>query len=479
MWRRLAIYGCCRRCHRIWVGVAVLSLLCAPLVLATSRPEIGARALGLSGAFISNADDSTGSFWNPAALASLPRGSFVYDLSQGAFAVGYPIHPRIGTLGFSLLDLNRDDRFFIEHPNNPIGTFERGHNQVLLSYARSLGAGWQIGGNIGYSRAPYTGSKWKRSYDLGIIVRTSPHLTLGARMLDISGVQIPDEDAEILETFDQQFALGATWKPIPHFQWNSALDTTLRRFKTGAEVDVHGVAFRLGSAIDLRNGNQAPDWSFGVSINRWDKQIDYAYSAQPDLEHKHFVSVGFTFGSSPKIDSRQSKLTSQSTTDHWNGAAPLTEQIAKQYGVELELLLAMIRVESNFQPDAISSSGAVGLTQLMPPTARELGLKVPDYENPRKPTQHPQTDERFQPRKNLEAGVQYLSMMLERYDGNYVLAVAAYNAGPGRVQKNVPLIRQTEQHVGKVLNHYYQYKANPALKDTLLQKLDAMLVKGR
>ncbi|MCH8294971.1 lytic transglycosylase domain-containing protein, partial [Candidatus Poribacteria bacterium] len=112
------------------------------------------------------------------------------------------------------------------------------------------------------------------------------------------------------------------------------------------------------------------------------------------------------------------------------------------------------------------------------PTARELGLKVPEYKNIRQPNLDPQVDERFHPRLNLEAGVKYLNAMLKRYDGNYVLAVAAYNAGPGNVQKNVPLIRETERHVGKVLNHYYQYKLDTALRDADLQKLDALLVGG-
>ena len=484
---RLTTSVCRRRWHLIWVGGVIPLLLYTSFALAAFRPEIGTRALGMSGAFISNADDSISALWNPAGLASLQRGSFVYDFSQGAFSIGYPIHPRIGTLGFSVLDLNGADRFFVEHRNNPIGTFERGHNQVILSYARSLGAGCQIGGNIGYSRAPHISTRWMPGYDLGFIVKMSPHLTLGARALDISGVEVSDSSGNSLEIFDQQFALGATWKPIRYLQLNTVLDTTLWRFKAGTEVSADDFTFRLGSATDLRNDNPSPDWSFGFSINRWGKQLHYAYLTKPGLEYKHFVSVGFTFGSSrgidqvlaPKEKRNSGKVNRQSATDNENNTVSSAEQLAKQYGVELELLLAMIRVESNFQPDAISKSGAVGLTQLMPPTARELGLKVPNYRNPLKPTHNPQTDERFQPRKNVEAGVRYLSFMLEKYDGNYVLAVAAYNAGPGRVQKNVPLIRQTERHVGKVLNHYYQYRANPALKDIFLQKLDAMLVKNK
>ena len=132
----------------------------------------------------------------------------------------------------------------------------------------------------------------------------------------------------------------------------------------------------------------------------------------------------------------------------------------------------MIKVESTFKPDAISKSGAVGLGQLMPPTARDLGLRVPDYENITKPNHNSKIDERFNAKKNLNGAAQYLRMMLDRYDNNYALGISAYNAGPGRVEENVPPIRETERHVGKVLNYYYQYKSNPNLKNQDLLKLN-------
>ena len=450
----------------------------------------------MGGAFICSVDDSTGALWNPAGLANLQRGNFIYDLSQGGFSVGYPIHPKFGTFGFSLLDLKGDDRFLFDHPNNPIGTFERGDNQAILSYARSLNANWSIGGNIGYRRAPYHGSRWKQNFDLGLIVKVYPNLIFGARGFDISGVEIPDGKGHILETYDTQFAFGATWTPLQHLQLNSVLDATARKFKAGAETGLHGVAFRLGSVIDLKNLEQPLNWSIGLSISRWGKLIHYAYLVQTDLEFKHVLSVGAAFGPFPKakidgaspqvnppisrIDQstphvEQQERKRQSVKNSGNAAISPTVEIAKLYDVELELVLAMVRVESNFRPNAISKSGAVGLTQLMSFTARELGLKVPNYGNPRKPTRNPQKDERFQPRENLKAGVKYLNRMLKRYDGNHALALAAYNAGPGRVKRNAPLMRQTERHVGKVLDHYYRYKSNPTVKDAALQKLDATL----
>ena len=100
---------------------------------------------------------------------------------------------------------------------------------------------------------------------------------------------------------------------------------------------------------------------------------------------------------------------------------------------------------------------------------------MPSYQNVRKPTPNPNVDERFHPLKNLDAGVKYLYDMLKRYDGDYSLSLAAYNVGPGNVRKNGKLSRSAEQHVGKVLDNYYQYKRDTALKNTDLRRLDAVL----
>ncbi|MCH8296225.1 lytic transglycosylase domain-containing protein [Candidatus Poribacteria bacterium] len=462
-----------------WLNTALLVFICVHHTSASLRPEIGTRALGLSGAFISSADDPTAVLWNPAGLASIQDRSLVYDLSQGAFSGAYPID-RIGVLGVGILDLNGADRFFINKPDNPIGTFELGNNQILLSYARLIGI-WQFGGNLSYSRTPYKGSRWEPSYDLGVIAKVTPYLTVGTSVRDISDVTFSNGDGKILQRFEQQLAIGATWTPIRYLRLNSALDTASWWLRTGVEASVSGVSLRFGSILDFNEFNQSPQWSLGFSLNRWNKQIHYAYLIQADREHTHLLSIGFTFGRGQPID----EATHQPLIDqpqlpiaNRNGNIFSARELAERYGIELELILAFIKVESSFQSDAVSGSGAGGLTQLMPPTARELGLKVPEYKNIRQPNLDPRIDERFHPRLNLEAGVKYLNAMLKRYDGNYVLAVAAYNAGPGNVQKNVPLIRETERHVGKVLNHYYQYKLDTVLRDADLQKLDALLVGG-
>lgn len=500
----------CSRWLQLCIGGMALWLLCISIASASFRPVVGTRALGMSGAFISDADDSMGALWNPAGLAGLQHGSLVYDLSQGAVSLGYPIH-YVGTLGFSALDLNGDDRFFRNHPNNPVGTFERGYNQMLLSYARSIGGRLQLGGNLGYNRAPSSDSQWKPSYDFGAIVKLPPHLILGARLIDISGVTIPNREGRLLKQFDQAFAVGTAWKPVQPLQLSSVLDTALWQLRMGAEVGAYGLQLRLGTTVDLIGQQPEPDWSLGFSVNIHGKHLHYAYLEQPDLVYKHLLAVGLTFDLSgetaltstyrqgtaaekqkaaterretPAKEKKKNQTEpppkrvitdTQQIINDIKGAKFPTRRIAEQYDIEVELLLALVKRESNFNPKAVSRNGAAGLMQLMPMTARGLGLRVPSYQNARKPTPNPSVDERFHPLKNLVAGTKYLHQMFQRYDGSYPLALAAYYVGPGKVKKNSKLSRFSEQHVSSVLNNYYAYKQDAALKDADLRRLDVVL----
>jgi len=111
-------------------------------------------------------------------------------------------------------------------------------------------------------------------------------------------------------------------------------------------------------------------------------------------------------------------------------------EAAAKYALPPALIKAVIRAESNFKIDAVSSAGAQGLMQLMPATAEELGVKNP-----------------FDIRQNIEGGSRYLRKMLDRFGGNVPKALAAYNAGPGTVKKyngRVPY-PETRQYVRRVL----------------------------
>jgi soluble lytic murein transglycosylase-like protein len=132
---------------------------------------------------------------------------------------------------------------------------------------------------------------------------------------------------------------------------------------------------------------------------------------------------------------------------------------ADMYGIERLLLTALVRQESNFNPVVTSRAGARGLTQLMPGTARLLGLRV---------DRRRRIDERVVPELALDAGARYLRMQLDRFR-SVRLALAAYNAGPGAVRRHhgLPPYGETRNYVRLVLRHRAAYRRQVAQQQPL------------
>lgn len=145
----------------------------------------------------------------------------------------------------------------------------------------------------------------------------------------------------------------------------------------------------------------------------------------------------------------------------WNSASAdkttnfdsLIDQASRKYGIEPSMVKAVIHAESSFNPRAVSNAGAKGLMQLMDGTSQEMGVKDP-----------------FNPAQNIEGGTRYLSNLLKKYKGNIGMALAAYNAGSGRVDrldvkndgdlmaKLHMLPGETQQYVRKVLQLKQDYE---------------------
>ncbi|BCR04871.1 lytic transglycosylase [Desulfuromonas versatilis] len=143
-------------------------------------------------------------------------------------------------------------------------------------------------------------------------------------------------------------------------------------------------------------------------------------------------------------------VVSEAPTSNNGSLSDLISHYADMFGLEAALVQAVIKVESNYNPNVVSTKGAQGLMQLIPETAQDMQVRNP-----------------FNPEENIRGGSRYLRLMLDQFNGNLDLALAAYNAGPGSVQRygGIPPFDETRNYIQRVKKHLDRYRQG---KDPIL-----------
>ena len=175
--------------------------------------------------------------------------------------------------------------------------------------------------------------------------------------------------------------------------------------------------------------------------NRW-KPVPSAGTASMQAARSAAAEVTQYF-SHESTQSANARIVAANARGHQASQEDIDASIvmaAARHNVDPNLVRAVVKVESNFNSNAVSRKGAMGLMQLMPSTARQLNVKNP-----------------FDPQQNVDAGVRHLKSLLESYGGDVNLTLAAYNAGQGAVARNngVPRFAETQDYVRKITNLYY------------------------
>ncbi|ABO51021.1 Lytic transglycosylase, catalytic [Desulforamulus reducens MI-1] len=161
------------------------------------------------------------------------------------------------------------------------------------------------------------------------------------------------------------------------------------------------------------------------------------------------LNPGVNLAEVPFLPSKQARASAAAAAASFRAAVgpvreyeAMVEKSALRHGIDPALCKAVARAESDFNPRVTSRTGAMGLMQLMPGTARDLGVKNP-----------------YDPEQNADGGVRYLKSMLERFDGDVNKALAAYNAGPGAVERygGIPPYEETTRYIQKVIRYQQKY----------------------
>ena len=202
-------------------------------------------------------------------------------------------------------------------------------------------------------------------------------------------------------------------------------------------VDEHGVA------------RFAPD--------RLDDSYELYYRGPVPLQSDAASPVDATPARTPELRDLKPKLAEFfASSPRYQQIQPLMREAARIYRVDYELLQALIAAESAFNPEAVSTKGAIGLMQVMPDTARRFGVDSDRWSSVE--------SKLMNPRMNLQLGARYLRLLIDMFPGRLDLALASYNAGEGAVQKAgnaIPNFKETQSYVTMVTQLYTALKPPP------------------
>lgn len=215
---------------------------------------------------------------------------------------------------------------------------------------------------------------------------------------------------------------------------------------TGGQQAAQQRAVQLQNTVNNQLAPTAPSTKTSIGASPFQEVLQS--TAQSEFGAQLSSQFGSQFGSlltSPQATTNvQAQISVQpQLRDYAQTSKPqilnMISQISQKHGVDEKLVKALVRQESGFNPKAKSHCGAMGLMQLMPGTAKTLGVK-----------------DAFNPVQNVDGGVRHLKWLLSKYNGNVVLALAAYNAGSGAVDKydGVPPYKETQNYVKNILRNY-------------------------
>jgi soluble lytic murein transglycosylase-like protein len=240
-------------------------------------------------------------------------------------------------------------------------------------------------------------------------------------------------------------AIATSFSLAPPSVWAAEGDSTRQGITTTEE---HGRKVYVNDDVPAQKRVAPAPQSKRSSLVYWSskesrwKPVPSANTASMQAARSAAAEVTQYFGHD-SVQSANAKIVAANARGHQASQEEIDASIvmaAARHNVDPNLVRAVVKVESNFNSNAVSRKGAMGLMQLMPQTARSLNVKNP-----------------FDPDQNVDAGVRHLKHLLENYGGDVNLTLAAYNAGAGAVARSsgVPHFAETQNYVRRITNLYY------------------------